>query len=930
MRQAGASQIRTSGSGKTIRQTGRNNTGRRVDPRMQKMQKRGKFHAKTVIARNNKQLRQHVLQTMNRKQKRAWKKLSPQEREKLLQSVEKKVSRKLDRQYKKTPGNTAKEIQKTKAQAQAYRKKNAGSATGQTRGKPSQNKSKNFDVRTTNGRMGAPVRRDVQIQAVKKKRVIRKVLKNTVPENLPQDRNALRVSTVQVPPSVKGISQNDLRKIQASMAVARNQANPARQNRYPDTRVNSGSRVNPGVSNRNSVQIGAKQQNMPRFVSDPAAADRMRRDAQHRIVEQEMARSTAFRKANGASEAGRTVPVNTPEIQSTDAFHSRTARIEKAYNKQFGKELKKVSRKQTKLYRREFTHQLNNEIQKIKGKEDSQKEAQREKTYDEMAAKGFAGSVRAAALPISLPLKIKTEKIMMQIAAAIGGFIASVVSAVLPIIAIIAAIVSIFSFIAGFFGILAGSWDPASDGLPDAPYVTNTAVQWAEYIAQNDDHGYNDGYFSRWGPTDYSNITFVVTAFDRAGLSLKKDGAKEVGDLYDACMLNGFMDVKDEVSSVRDLKTGDLLVKLGSDARLEIYCGDNKMVGAVCDERGRQKHGESGDQTGQEICIENYANKGWDHVLRYYGDMTLFGGIGSELAEFALSFEGRLPYVYGGSSLVTGADCSGFVQAVFAHFGYSIPRTAGAQYSAGRKVGNNVNDWQPGDIIYYSRTGTVQDGGTGEHIVIYVGNGKVVGESNPSTGCVVYNWDYRSDYVGTARYLPDFDNGAALIGNDNSTKIWNYLRRTLGCSRAAAAGVMGSIYAESEFDPTAIQPNGVGHGICQWSWSRWYGADGLQNFANAHHKNWSDLGLQLAFFKHEAVENNSMAAYYPGGWQKYKAITSVDGEGGAAHVFFYSFEYGGYVSYSTFTSDEFERNFACTTKRLRIARSCYQNAATYP
>lgn len=214
---------------------------------MQKMQKQGKFHAKTVIARNNKQLRQQVLQTMNRKQKRAWKKLSPQEREKLLQSVEKKVSRKLDRQYKKNPGNTAKEVQKTKAQAQAYRKKNAGASAGQTRINPSHNKSKNFDTRTTTGRMSPSVRRDVQIQAVKKQRVIRSALKNTVLENAPQDRNSLRVRTVSVPPSVKGISQNDLRKIQASMVAARSQKNVGQKNSFPNSRVDYDSRVNSGT-----------------------------------------------------------------------------------------------------------------------------------------------------------------------------------------------------------------------------------------------------------------------------------------------------------------------------------------------------------------------------------------------------------------------------------------------------------------------------------------------------------------------------------------------------------------------------------------------------------------------------------------------------------------------------------------------------------
>lgn len=829
-----------------------------MDPKVRGMQKKGRLQVQTVTHQKNKELREQVLQSMNKNQKRAWKKLSPQEQEKLLQSVEKKVSGKLDRQHKGSKAVVAKKSESSNIQKQKYRGKNEKQKSG---GVPKRQDRSNEKGMRLNPEAIAG-----------KKQVIRKMLKSMekndrVPanESLTQDKEQtgiikkLHVNSMRKPPVIKQVLQN------------------------------------PG---ERQIREGQTQK-------------------QKEAVILEHKKAFLRRKKD-------------PVKVAVEELYSSQAQVQKEYNRQFGRKIEKISHKQTKLYRREFAFRMNQEIQKIRGKEEAQKEIQREKTFEEMAEKGFSGSVRAATLPLTLPLKMKTEKLMMQIAAAVGGFIASAVSAVLPMVAIIAVLASVFSFIAGFFGVLAGSWDPASAGLPDAAYVTNTAVQWAEYIAENDDHGYNDGYFSRWGPTDYSNITFVVTAFDRAGLQLKKDGAKKVGDLYDACILNGFLDVKEEVASSRDLKNGDILVKLGSDPRLEIYCGNRKMVGAIFDEHGRQKHGESGDQNGKEICIENYSDMGWTYILRYYGDMTLYGGIGSELAEFAMSFAGRLPYVWGGNSLVTGADCSGFVQAVFAHFGYSIPRTAGAQYAGGRKVGRNVNDWQPGDIIYYSETGSIQNGGENEHIVIYCGNGKVVGESNPGTGCVITNWDYRSDYVGTARYLPDFDSSAILIGNDNSTKIWNYLRRTLGCSRAAAAGVMGSISAESEFNPTAVQPNGVGHGICQWSWSRWYGSDGLQNFATKHHKNWTDLALQLAFFKHEAIENNSLGAYYPGGWQKYRAITSVEGDGGAAHVFFYSFEYGAYVSYSQFTSAEFEALFACTSKRLAIARSCYNNPRTYP
>lgn len=95
-----------------------------MDPKVCRMQRKGHFQVKTVSHRNNKELRKQVLQSMSKRQKRAWKKMTPQEREKLLQSVEKKVSGKLDRQYKGTSGNSAKKVPKSTAHRQNYLKTN--------------------------------------------------------------------------------------------------------------------------------------------------------------------------------------------------------------------------------------------------------------------------------------------------------------------------------------------------------------------------------------------------------------------------------------------------------------------------------------------------------------------------------------------------------------------------------------------------------------------------------------------------------------------------------------------------------------------------------------------------------------------------------------------------------------------------------------
>lgn len=105
------------------------------------------------------------------------------------------------------------------------------------------------------------------------------------------------------------------------------------------------------------------------------------------------------------------------------------------------------------------------------------------------------------------------------------------------------------------------------------------------------------------------------------------------------------------------------------------------------------------------------------------------GGGGGSVANYACQFVGN-PYVYGGSSLTNGTDCSGFVMSVYAAYGISLPHSSSALRGVG--YGVSTSDMQPGDIVCYSG-----------HVGIYIGNGSIVHASTPSSGIKISTAYYR-------------------------------------------------------------------------------------------------------------------------------------------------------------------------------------------
>lgn len=107
-----------------------------------------------------------------------------------------------------------------------------------------------------------------------------------------------------------------------------------------------------------------------------------------------------------------------------------------------------------------------------------------------------------------------------------------------------------------------------------------------------------------------------------------------------------------------------------------------------------------------------------------------------DLVEYAKQFVGN-PYVWGGTSLTKGADCSGFVMSVYKNFGISLSHSSRAQAGEGTRI--SYSEIQPGDLVFYANSS-----GTINHVAIYIGGGKVISASNPTSGIRINKYNYRT------------------------------------------------------------------------------------------------------------------------------------------------------------------------------------------
>lgn len=182
---------------------------------------------------------------------------------------------------------------------------------------------------------------------------------------------------------------------------------------------------------------------------------------------------------------------------------------------------------------------------------------------------------------------------------------------------------------------------------------------------------------------------------------------------------------KDTVSAANVLVNSDDALDTYKDSEIEEYITVKEEERIKAEEEAKRQEEEAAAQALAEQTARLAANAAIDANQNNMPTTPIPDTSYSDVASYAVQFVGN-PYVYGGTSLTDGADCSGFVQSVYANFGVSLPRTAPAQSTVGYSV--PVSEIQAGDIISYGYNGTVS------HSALYIGDNTIVHASTPALG----------------------------------------------------------------------------------------------------------------------------------------------------------------------------------------------------
>lgn len=146
-----------------------------------------------------------------------------------------------------------------------------------------------------------------------------------------------------------------------------------------------------------------------------------------------------------------------------------------------------------------------------------------------------------------------------------------------------------------------------------------------------------------------------------------------------------------------------------------------------------------------EMWVKPWNNKAYTYTYATTRTLLSSDEARGEVLQYAKKFLGN-PYVWGGTSLTNGCDCSGFAQQIFANFGYTLPRTSRQQAKAGTRI--PVQEAKPGDLLFYQR-----ESGFIYHVMIYLGDGKVIHAGSEATGIQISDFNYEKSTEFAVRVI---------------------------------------------------------------------------------------------------------------------------------------------------------------------------------
>lgn len=178
-----------------------------------------------------------------------------------------------------------------------------------------------------------------------------------------------------------------------------------------------------------------------------------------------------------------------------------------------------------------------------------------------------------------------------------------------------------------------------------------------------------------------------------------------------------------------------IITKISTEERYEVQSVKDGWVkislDGLTDEDGDEE--ESVGYISADYCDVKYALKAAvEYTPLEEGGTSAYTSTRASLCNYASQFVGN-PYVWGGTSLTNGADCSGFVMSVFAKYGVSLPHSSVSQSYCGTTISSS--QMQPGDLVFYGSGGI-------NHVAIYIGNGMIVHAANTRRGIVFNSWNY--------------------------------------------------------------------------------------------------------------------------------------------------------------------------------------------